>query len=433
MAEGQRVDAGELLIRLDQTRTRADLEQLRSARLASEALAARLRAERDGLAAITWPEWPDERDAGPQRATLVSSQLMVFEARRRAQAGQIAVLKQKIAQSNEEIAGLEGEIDSQEQQLALLKEEIADFTVLLNKGLVDKPRVLALRRHQAEVTGERRRNQAAIARARQVIAEAEIRIAELETARVNEAADELQEVEREMFQLAERVTAAEDVLRRTEIRAPLAGRVVGLKVHTLGGVIGAGEPLMDIVPDHERLLVDVQIDPNDIDAIEIGQTAELRLSAYHQRDLPPLEGRLVSVSADRLIEEQTGRAYYLGRIALTEDPLRVLDGVEIVPGMQADAIILTGGGRCSITCCGRSNGHSSAPCEKIDQLAHGNWPRSSRLASLGHWMKNDVTEHIPTPFYLPMALRKLPIICPPRPQDSVELARSRSRIFRPAP
>src|SRR5262249_33674847 len=127
-----------------------------------------------------------------------------------------------------------------------------------------------------------------------------------------------------------------------EIRAPLSGRVVDLKVHTPGGVIEQGETLMDIVPDNERLLIDTSIDPHDIDMVRIGQTAEVRFTAFHQRELRPVKGRLISLSADRLVEEKTGRAYYLGRIELVENPAAVLKGAEIVPGMQADAIILTG-------------------------------------------------------------------------------------------
>jgi HlyD family type I secretion membrane fusion protein len=342
VAEGSQVTLGQVLIRLDQTRARSDLEQLRAARHAAGTVAARLMAERDGLRAILWPDWSEADAADSRLQALRTSQERVFEAGLRAQQGQSAILRQKIAQSSEEITGLEGEIESQGRQLGLIQQEITDLSKLLAKGLVDKPRVLALKRRQAEIDGEQRRNAAAIARARQVIAEAEIRISELETARINEAADELQEVERDLFQLEQQITAAGDVLRRTEIRAPLAGRVVELKVHTVGGVIGAGEPLMEIVPEEERLIVEVQIDPGDIDVVQTGQATELRFSAFHQRDLPPLEGTLVSVSADRLVEEATGSAYYLGRVDLAENPASLPKDVAIVPGMHAEAVILTG-------------------------------------------------------------------------------------------
>ena len=343
VSEGQRVAAGDLLIRLDATQARAKLEQLGAALLADEAAAARLRAERDGLAEISWPSLMAEEGGEPARiGALKASQEKLFHARRAAREGQAAILRRKIAQSREEIAGLRGAIGSQERELSLLDEQIADYTKLLQKGLVDKPRVLEVKRRQAEIAGERLKNGAAIARAEQVIAEAQIRIAELETERVNAAAEELQQLERDMPQVREQILAARDVVRRTEIRAPLGGRVVDLKVHTPGGVIGEGEALLDIVPDYERLLVDAEIDPGDIDVVRAGQTAEVRFTAFHQRELRPLKGRLMSVSADRLVDERSGRAYYLGRIELLEDPSAVLHEAEMLPGMQAEAIILTG-------------------------------------------------------------------------------------------
>jgi HlyD family type I secretion membrane fusion protein len=342
VTEGQHVAAGDVLVRLDPTQARAKLDQLEAGLIADEVRAARLRAEREGLASIAWPEWLASSRDQDKVVSLESSQLKLFVARQAAYAGQAAVLKQKIAQSNEEITGLQGAIASQNRELDLLHEQITDYTTLLQKGLVDKPRVLEVKRRQAEIDGDRLKNEAAIARAQQVIAESEIRISELGTDRVNAAADELQDIEREIPQLREQIAAAEDVLRRIEIRAPLAGRVVDLKVHTPGGVVGQGEALMDIVPDSEKLLIDAQIDPHDIDVVRTGQAAEVRFTAFHQRELRPLKGQLISLSADRMVEEKTGRAYYLGRIELKEDPGLVLKGAEVVPGMQADAIILTG-------------------------------------------------------------------------------------------
>lgn len=342
--EGERVSASELLIRLDSTQTRATLQQLMSRLLADQALAARLRSERDGLSSIVWPDWQDPVLDPQQVMAVKHSQTKLFEARQRTTIGQAAILQRKIAQSNEEIAGLLGAIGSQSRELALLEEEIADFSKLLAKGLVDKPRVLELRRRQAEIAGEQLKNKAAIAQEHQVIAEAEIRISELETSRVNEAAEQLPEVEREILQLDGQMAAAKDVMQRTEIRAPLDGRIVNLRVHTVGGVIGPGEPLLDIVPEREALLVNVQIDPADIDSVQVGQTADVRFSAFHQRDLAPLKGRLVSVSADNLVDERSGRTYYLGRIELLDDPEVLLDLADIVPGMQAETIIVTGQG-----------------------------------------------------------------------------------------
>ncbi len=344
VSEGRPVAAGEPLILLDQTHAQAELEELRAGWLASTASAARLRAERDGQSRIAWPRWPDWAASAPDLTSVTAGEIKAFDARRREAVAQSELLRSKIAQSAEEIAGIEGEMASLTDQLALIEEEIADMSRLLKKGLVDKPRVLALRRRKSELTGGFERNRAELARARHEIAEFEIRIAELETSRASDAAGMLQEVERERRQLEERLFAAEEVLARTVIRAPLAGRVVALKVHTVGGVIGAGEPLMDIVPDGERLVVEVQLDPRDIDVVEPGQVAELRFNAFQTRETTPVMGRLISVSADRLTETESGRAYYLGRIALSGESSRMLDGREIVPGMQADAVILTGEG-----------------------------------------------------------------------------------------
>jgi HlyD family type I secretion membrane fusion protein len=340
--EGQRVAASQLLIRLDSTRARANLQQLVSRLLADEAMAARLRAERDGSSSILWPDWSDPSLSLDQLAAVKAGQLSLFEARRISALGQAAILQRKIAQSEEEITGLSGSIASQTRELELLGEQIADFEKLLAKGLVDKPRVLELRRRQAQISGERLKSQSAIAETRQVIAEAQIRINEVEHRRVSEAAEQLQEVEREMMQLREQVLAARDVLQRTEIVAPLDGTIVNLRVHTVGGVVAPGEPLLDIIPERERLLVDVKIDPSDIDSVRSGQTADIRFSAFSQRDLQPLQGRVMSVSADHMVEENSGRSYYLGRIELLDQPEPAADGFSILPGMAAEAIIVTG-------------------------------------------------------------------------------------------
>jgi HlyD family type I secretion membrane fusion protein len=340
--EGDEVSAGQVLIRLDQTRARATLEQLRSAHWAANALAARLVAERDDTGSVTFPEWLLAESDGPRVGTMLASQVNVFEARKRAYSGQAAILLQQIGQSEEEIIGLEGEIASEVRQLNLLEEEIVAKETLLEKGLIEKPQVLALKRRQAQLNGSRSRNKASIARVRKSIGEARIRISELQTAQVNQAVAELQEVENRIFDLEERLRTAEDIHQRIEIPAPISGRVVGLKVHTPGGVIGPGEPLMDIVPSEERMLIDAQIDPVDVDVVAPGLLAHVRLTALNQRHLTPLKGRLLSVSADSLIEDQTGRAYYLGRVELLPDQEQDLEHVELYPGMQAEVMILTG-------------------------------------------------------------------------------------------
>ncbi len=243
--------------------------------------------------------------------------------------GQTAILAQRIAEQSEEIKGLKGQIAAEDIQLSLLVAEITVVQGLLEKGLVRRPRLLALQRRAAEIKGSRSENAAKIARAKQNIGEARLRISELRTSMINEVVQQLRDVQTELFDLAERIRAAEDILRRTEIRAPLAGTVVGLKVHTTGGVIAPGEPLLDIVPSGDRLVIEAQVAPNDIDMVGRGLLARVRLTHFNRRSAARIEGRVVSVSADRMTEERTGRHYYLARVKLGKDPVEVLDDASL--------------------------------------------------------------------------------------------------------
>ena len=340
--EGETVRAGQPLIRLEATQARATQELLRGRELSALALAARLVAERDWGEAIAFPGALDRAAADPKVREIVEAQQNIFAARREALAGQEAILAQRAAQFAEEIVGLEGDIKAQDTQIALIKEESDAVAGLVEKGLAQKPRLLGLLRESAEIEGARSRNVAAIARARQNITEARLRVTELKTTMLNEVVQQLREVQAELSDLTERMRAAEDVLRRTEIRSPLDGTIVGLAVHTTGGVIGPGEALMDIVPRDDRLIVEAQVDPIDIDVVYPGLNPKVRLSAFSQRNIEPLDGEVLSVSADRLTEPQTGRPYFLARIALLGDVRAALDGARLYPGMQAEVMIVTG-------------------------------------------------------------------------------------------
>ena len=340
--DGETVTKGQVLIRLDVTRPLATRDLLKGRRLAAQALEARLIAERDGRGEI---EFPDELvDQVSERKVIetIAGQINIFRLRQKALAGQVKIQEQRIAQISEEIGGLKGQIRSENMQEKLIRSEIADVKVLLEKGLARKPRLLALQRRRAESGGSRSRNRAAIARARQSIGETRTRITEIGTRLLNEVVAELREVQAELFDLAERIRAAEDVLGRTDIRAPLAGTVVGLQVHTPGGVIAPGAALMDIVPSGVKLVIEANVDPIDIDVVHPGLEAQVRLTAFSMRNAKPVAGRVVSVSADRLIDERTGQAYYRARIELTEDPTKAFEGATLYPGMPAEVMIVTG-------------------------------------------------------------------------------------------
>jgi HlyD family type I secretion membrane fusion protein len=342
VTEGATVAAGAVLIRLDDTKARAALELVRGREIAALATEARLVAERDGQAEIAFPSRLLGELADAKVRQAIVGQASIFAARRGELEQQTAIFDKRVAVLQEEIAGLEGEIKAANRQLELLREELADQEELFGKGLARKSTVFALRRRTAEIEGARSRNTGAIARARQQIGETGLRIAELKAARTKEVVEEVRQVQSELNDLAERRAAAEDVLKRTEIVAATDGTVVGLKVHTPGGVIPAGGPLMDIVPSNDRLVVEARVDPSDIDAVQAGLDAEVRLTAFNARKTKPVAGKVVSVSADRLNDERSGAAYYLARIELTGDLREALDGAPLKPGMPAEVMIRTG-------------------------------------------------------------------------------------------
>ena len=342
--DGDVVKAGQALIRLDETRPRATLELLYGRRIATVALRARLLAERDGKTIIEFPDWLLAKRENPNVSEAMDGQVNIFQARQQAVLGRIRIQEQRIGQLSEEISGLRGQITAENTQLRLIASEARDVKTLVDKGLARRSRLLALQRQQAEIEGSRSRNIASIARAEQSIGETNSRISDLKTEMLNDVVLQLREAESEIFDLAERIPAAEDVLKRTEITAPLPGTIVDLQVHTPGGVIGPGERLMDIVPSGERLVVEARIDPNDIDVVHPGLAALVNLTAFSSRNTLPIDGEVTSVSADRLLDERTGQPYYLARVRLTGDLAKSLDGAALYPGMSAEVMIKTGAG-----------------------------------------------------------------------------------------
>ena len=340
--DGEVVRRDQVLIRLDGTGPRATLDLLKGRRLAASALGARLIAERDGRAEVQFPDNLVAQVSETKVIETLDGQINIFRARRKAIASQVKIQELQISQILEEIGGLKGQIRAENLQQKLIRSEIADVRMLVGKGLARKPRLLALQRRLAEIEGSRSRNQANIARAKQRIGEARIRITEIRTNLLNEVLVELRNVRAELFDLSERIRAAEDVLSRTDIRAPLAGTVVGLQVHTRGGVIAPGAALMDIVPSDEKLVIEANVDPIDIDVVHPGLEAQVRITAFSMRNAKPLIGRVMSVSADRLIDERTGQAYYRARIELTENPAKAFEGATLYPGMPAEVMIVTG-------------------------------------------------------------------------------------------
>jgi HlyD family type I secretion membrane fusion protein len=296
----------------------------------------------NGNAGLSFPEELTAQGDDPRVQESMLGQLNIFEARRDAIEGQRQILGQRVAQFREEIVGVQAQIRSADEQLVLIEDELTGLQTLFAKGLTPKSRLLALQRRKAEIQGERGQNLSAIARAKQNITEAEIRIFELRTEQVSEVVSELREVETELLDLQERLGAAEDVQRRTDVISPADGVVVDMQITNVGAVIQPGERLLDVVPGNEKLVIDARVTPTDIDVVHPGLPAQVRLVAFNQRITPTVEGTVASVSADRLIDEATGESYFTARIEISNPDDPTLDGLVLLPGMPAEVLIRAG-------------------------------------------------------------------------------------------
>ena len=340
-ANGDIVKEGKVLIRLDDTQARAQLDLLQNRIATKEALAARLRAERDGKAEIAFaPELLANPAGAAQDA--ITAQRDVFAAKHHNLTDETEILTQRRQQTEEEITGLEKLILTEDKQIEAIEGETKDLEGLLKKGLTTRERGLLLRRQQREFEGERSTNLASIARAKSAMAEIDMQILNLNTQRLNNAVEELSKVEGELFDLKQQERAANDVLTRTNITAPVDGILMDLKVHTTGGVVKPGETLMTVVPLGQTLVVEAMVKPEDIETIAPGQLARVDFPAFARYNLPPLEGVVDTVSADRLTEERSGAPYFAATILIDKGELAKLEGRKLLPGMTSQAMIRTG-------------------------------------------------------------------------------------------
>ncbi len=342
VTEGSTVEAGDVLARLDETGPKTLYDLYRGQYLASIALEARLIAERDLSEEIAFPsELLDERDDS-KVADIIAGQNRLFDARRTSLRGQIDILKQRGTQYEEEVAGLNAQLAATKQQLALIRQELAIVKDLYEKGHETKRRMLALQRARAGLRGERGELQSDISRVKQRIGESELRIIDLQNSFQREVVAQLRDIQTNISELTGRIHAQKYTLQRLDIRAPQAGVVVGLKIHTTDGVIGPGMPILDIVPTGDRMIVEARVKPHDIDIVYAGLRAQVRLTAYKRRSTPMVYGHVIHVSADRFIDDHSGAAYYLAKIEVDPSSLALLDGVKLYPGMPADVMIETG-------------------------------------------------------------------------------------------
>ena len=338
---GLNVAAGDILIRLDETMTRANLQIVSKTLDEMTTRRARLRAERDGASEMSWPSAFRNRRQDESIIELMADEQRLFELRSSTRLGQKRQLRERIAQLKEEANGIIAQQAAKSQELVLVNNELEGVRELWSKQLIQMNRLTALEREAARLDGERAQLIAAAAQGRGKISEIELQITQIDRELASEVGRELREIDGKAGEYAERKVAAEDQLRRIDIRAPISGTVHELNVHTVGGVISAGEQLMLIVPASERLTVEARVSPQDIDQVRVGQTAALRFSAFSQRTTPEINGAVSRVSADVTTEQRTGIAYYTARIAIGPDELARLGDVRLVPGMPVEAFIKT--------------------------------------------------------------------------------------------
>jgi HlyD family secretion protein len=340
--DGDRVRAGDIVVRLDETVTRANLAIVTKGLGELMARKARLEGERDGLDAIIFPAHLLAGAADPDSAAAMDSEHKLFNLRKTARSGQKAQLRERIAQLQEEITGLTAQQNSKAKEITLIERELAGVRELWKRNLVQLTRLTALEREATRLDGERGQLIAAAAQAKGKIAETALQILQIDQDIASDVAKELREVDGKIGEFIERKVAAEDQLKRIDIRSPQDGTVFQLAVHTVGGVITAGDPIMLIVPEADNLSVEVKVNPQDIDQLQLNQKAILRFSAFNIRTTPEIEGVVTRISADTSTDQRTGQGYYTVRIAMTAEQIERLGDVKLLPGMPVEAFVQTG-------------------------------------------------------------------------------------------
>jgi HlyD family secretion protein len=341
--DGEHVSAGQTVVRLDDTTARTQLKALLGQYWDAQAREDRLTAERDRRDRIAFRSALQSiQHSNPSVDPILRSHEQIFETGRRVKQTQISVAMQQMAQTENEIVGLRAQQEAAASRAAIIRKEVGTVVPLVEKGLERRPRLLALEREMAEIDGRRGEIAAQISRAQRVISEAQVSLFKIEVDRQNAIVHSLRETQNEILQLSARIQAGEDLLSRTEVKAPEDGIVTELRIHTPGGVIGAGAPIMDLVPRQDRLVISARVRPEDIDVVHQGLSAKVHLLAYKQRLVAALDGVVSYVSPDRLVDRRTDQPYYAAKIKVDDKRLTELDEVQMIPGMPVQVMIKTG-------------------------------------------------------------------------------------------
>lgn len=337
--DGDLVAAGQPLLILDDTQPKASLEIVNSQYVALRMIESRLIAERDSLETVNFPSALALSNASAQQE--VAAQNEIFAARKATNEGRIGILEQRVDQLQAQVVGMEAQLETKELLAQSFAEELADTQSLLDQGFSEKNRLRQVERSFASYSGEAAELIANIAATRVQIGETELQILQQTSEFQNEVVSELSEVQTGLKDAEERLTALQDVVRRTTIVSPDTGLVNGMQVHTIGGIIGPGAPIAEIVPESDELIVEASVNPIDIDRVSEGQEARIRFSTFGSR-APTIFGTLINLSADAIPNEATGTSYYLARVEVNPDSIEELGDLALMPGMPAEIYINTG-------------------------------------------------------------------------------------------
>lgn len=339
--DGDAVAAGQLLIRFDETVTRANLAVIDSSLIELYARMARLIAERDGANQVVAPRALAEHPNSDKISEVLDGEKRLFELRRNARSGQKAQLDEKTGQLREEIEGLSDQIEGKKREMGFIERELAGVRDLWNKKLIPIQRLTALERDAARIQGEHGQLVAGVAQAKGKISETRLQMIQIDQDLRSEVAKELREIQGKVAELVEKRVAAQDQLSRIDVRSPQDGVVQQLSVHTIGGVVGPGEQMMLIVPRSDDLVVEAKIAPKEVDQITLGQKAILRFTAFNQRTTPEIEGRVSLIGADQITDEKIGTSYFKIQVTPMGTELGRLKNAKLVPGMPVEAFVQT--------------------------------------------------------------------------------------------
>ncbi|WFU61433.1 HlyD family type I secretion periplasmic adaptor subunit [Bradyrhizobium brasilense] len=339
--EGDKVRAGDLLIVLDETQARAEHEVLTQQYAVLRATEVRLLTELDHGSQLVMPSDLKVRSDDPYFKSVWNGQLSQFDTRRASLEGQRSVVREKINQLGSQIVGSEAQVKSFTNQIDSVRKEAKDIAPLVDRGLIARPRILQLERTTYGLEGQIADANANIAKARQAIAEQEQQIAQFDNDRMTDVTKDLRDTQAKLLEVIPKAMNAKAVLSRMEIRAPYTGRVVGLSVFSVGGVIQRGDKILDIVPDEDSLTIEAQVAVEDISDVHPDTRAEVHLTAYKQRIVPIIHGDVIQVSADRLTDPKTNNPYYTAFVRIDQNELAGMPNIRLYPGMPATVMIPT--------------------------------------------------------------------------------------------